>query len=284
VKLPEKGEPLSIGDIGDMNPNPRVQKALRRLAAEKAATTVSQLVMWNVAAGLEWDSIAELSRSWANRFELVLAKDFVDRLDADGPADGETGKLLFQVDATDEAAAARVAGLKKALEGKVVLGLRAEFGIPARPTGPSLACRVRIKGEEAQVQLSGSDPAARGWLPFRKFALPAAGPADQAGSLKLADALAEGLLSRLVRAQVVKGPRQNGKLTYRLRIENASPMRLNGLAAVGIHSSNDQEARVLQGISIPPRRNMTVPASEEVIKHLGLKDGVRITALDLSAL
>jgi hypothetical protein len=29
---------------------------------------------------------------------------------------------------------------------------------------------------------------------------------------------------------------------------------------------------------------MSVPASEEVVKNLGLKQGIRITAIDLSAL
>ncbi len=150
-----------------MNAGPRVQKALRRLAAEKAATTISQLVMWNVAAGLDWGTIGELSQRWANRFELAMARDFVDRLDADGAPDDETGRLLFEIEGTG-AAAARAAGLKKALEGKVVLGLRTGMGIPDRPAGPSLACRVRIKGGEAQVQLSGSDPAARGWVAVRQ--------------------------------------------------------------------------------------------------------------------
>src|SRR5262249_41477898 len=154
VKLPQKGEPLKIADIGELSESPRVQKALRRLAAEKAATTVSQLVMWNVAANLDWGTIAELSQRWANRFEMALARELVHRLDADTPALAETGKILFQIDGADEAAAARAAGLKKALEGKVVLGLRAELSIPARPAGPSLACRVRIKGAEAQVQLT----------------------------------------------------------------------------------------------------------------------------------
>ncbi len=165
-----------------------------------------------------------------------------------------------------------------------MLGLQADLGIPARPAGPSLACRVRIKGEEAQVQLTASDPAARGWVPFGKFTLPIAGATGEAESLRLADALAEGLISRLVRAQVVKGPREKGKLTYRIRIENASPLRLNGLAAVGVDNKADDKARILTGISIPPRRNMNVPASEEVIKDLGLKQGVRLTAIDLSAL
>ena len=77
---------------------------------------------------------------------------------------------------------------------------------------------------------------------------------------------------------------EKGKLTYRLRIENATPLRLSGLAAVGIESKDDAKPRVLSGISIPPRRSMTVPASEEVIKELGLKHGIRVTALDLSGL
>ena len=41
----------------------RVQKALKRLAADKAATSVSQLVMWNLAAGLDWETIAQMSQS-----------------------------------------------------------------------------------------------------------------------------------------------------------------------------------------------------------------------------
>src|SRR5262249_14122143 len=104
------------------------------------------------------------------------------------------------------------------------------------------------------------------------------------GALKLADAVAEGLIGRLVRAQVVRGERQKGKLTYGIRIDNASPLRLNGLAAVGIESEKGAEPHVLTGISIPPRRSFTVPASEEAVKMLHLRRGIRLTALDLSGL
>ena len=59
LRLPEKGEPMRIvGDISQVNDDARVQKALRRLAAEKAPTSLSQLVMWNLAAGLDWSTIA----------------------------------------------------------------------------------------------------------------------------------------------------------------------------------------------------------------------------------
>ena len=279
VQLPQEGQAFRIADIGDVSVNPRVQKAMKRLAAEKAATNVAQLVMWNVAAGLDWDTIAELSRRWANGYELALARDFVDHLDAIN--EWETGRIFFQISGMDAAGEAKAAALQKAVEGKIVLGLRSAMGIPARPGGPSLACRVRLKADEALVQLSGSDARAEGWVAFGKFTVPIRGEVDAA---KLADKVAEGMLGRLVRAELVKGPRAKGKLTYRLQINNASPLRLNGLAAVGLESKEDAKPRVLSGISIPPRRSMTVPASEEVVKTLGLKRGIRLTAIDLSGL
>ena len=82
-KLTLEGEKhtVKVGDIAQISDNPKVQKALRRLAADKAPTTLSQLVMWNLSAGLDWNSISQLSQQWANRHELTLAQDFVERLD-----------------------------------------------------------------------------------------------------------------------------------------------------------------------------------------------------------
>ncbi len=67
VTLPEKGEKLTLGDISQVTDNARVQKALKRLAADKAPSPVAQLVIWRVASGgLEWDAIAAMSKDWAN--------------------------------------------------------------------------------------------------------------------------------------------------------------------------------------------------------------------------
>ena len=44
------------------------------------------------------------------------------------------------------------------------------------------------------------------------------------------DRIAEGVLGRVVRVQLSKGPRVKGHETYRVRIENASPFVLAGLA------------------------------------------------------
>ena len=74
--MPEKGEPLQLGDIADINDNPQVQKALRRLAAEGASKSISRLVMWHLTAALDWDTLAQLSKSWANRYELTSGQGF----------------------------------------------------------------------------------------------------------------------------------------------------------------------------------------------------------------
>jgi hypothetical protein len=59
---------------------------------------------------------------------------------------------------------------------------------------------------------------------------------------------------------------------------------LNGIALVGTTSSEDEVPNVLTMISISPRKSLTVPMSEQVVRSLGLKKGVRVMALDLSGL
>ncbi len=45
VSFPAKDEKLQLGDVSQISGNGRVQKALKRLAADKAPATISQLVM-----------------------------------------------------------------------------------------------------------------------------------------------------------------------------------------------------------------------------------------------
>ena len=285
LMLPQEGEKLQIlGDISQVNNNPRVQKALKRLATAKAPTSLSQLVMWRVATDLDWNTIAQLSQTWANRHELTLAQDFVDHLD--DLTEGETGRLLFEVEGTDAASKTLAAEFTKALQGKIVLGLLTAQGIPARPAGPALACRIRFNAGEASVQVTGSDKSARSWVPFGKFTQPLVQENGKLDHVKFADSLAEAVLNRLVRAQVIKGSaqRDKGKLIYQIRIENASPLILNGLALLGTASKEGEPPKVLSGIAIPPRKCMLVPTPEESVKTLGLKKGIKVLALDLSGL
>jgi hypothetical protein len=286
LRLPEKDEPLRIvGDVAQVSQNARVQKALRRLAADTAPTSLSQLVMWRVSSGLDWNTIAQLSHDWANRYELTLAKDFVDRLDT--LPEGETGRLVFQVAGADDASKPMAAELSKALQGKIVLGLATQVvnEVGARPEGPAIACHVRLNAGEASVQVMSSDAAAQNWVPFGKFTLPVTKGEEKFDVQHFAEGLTEGVLNRLVRAQVTKGTVQDkGKRLYQIRIENASPLILNGLALLGTASDEKEKPAELLGISVSPRRSLTVPATEDVVKSLGLKKGIKLVALNLSGL
>src|SRR5262249_14272863 len=197
----------------------RVQKALKRLAADKAPQTVSQLVMWRVG-GQDWDAIATMSKGWANANELTLARDFVARLG--DLTDDETGSLLYEVKAAAAAGESTASELSAALKGKMVLGLKTEAGVPSAPTGPAVACKVKIEGNEAQVQVATSDASARSWSAAGKFTVSLTRTKNGAlDTSAVADALAGGILDRLVRAQLAPGPRAKGKPTYKIRIENA---------------------------------------------------------------
>jgi hypothetical protein len=285
LMLPEKGERLEIvGDIARVNANPRAQKAMRRLAAEKAPTTVAQLVMWRVGLGLQWHDIAQLSRDWANAYELTLARDFAEHLDGMQEGEGETGYLLLQVEGADAAGQAMAGEVVKLLQGKTILGLRAAMEIPPRPEGPAVACKVRLKGSEAAVQVATSDASAQSWASVGKFTLAATQSQGKFDAARFADGLAEGILNRLVRAQLVKGARMKDRPSFAIRIDNASPLVLNGLALLGTTSKNDETPKVLAGIAISPRKSTTLPASEEMVKSLGLKQGIRVLAVDLSGL
>ena len=74
---------------------------------------------------------------------------------------------------------------------------------------------------------------------------------------------------------MIKGSAQKekGKLIHQIRIENASPLILNGLALVGTGSKEDEMPKVLSGIAIPPRRTMLVPTNDDVVKTSGVKEG-----------
>ena len=88
----------------------------------------------------------------------------------------------------------------------------------------------------------------------------------------------------MVRAQYMRGPNVKGKATYQVRIDNASPLVLNGLAVLGTETKTEEQPKELSGVCIAPRRSMTVPATEEVVKRLGLRKGIRVVAADLSGL
>jgi hypothetical protein len=296
VALPEKGEPLQIGDVSQLTNKSRIQAALRQLAAEKAPETVAQLVMWNVAAGLDWSAITQLAigqGKWANAQELALAKAFVKRLDtkAEASPSNDSGRLYWEVSAEEGALQNLVNDLNGLLDNTLVLGLKVESGIPASADGPALACRVRLTRNGAQngarVTVSSIDGTGAAWQEMGKFDLSLVkGKDGKLSAEQVADATAEGVLSRLVRAQLTKSGKVKGKDAFKVRIDNVSPLVLNGLALAGPAGAEAKEAKVvaLAGLSIAPRRSLTVNATPELVERLSLKSGIRVVAADLSGL
>jgi hypothetical protein len=288
VSLPQKGERLRVGDIRDTTNDPRVLKALTRLAADKAPETVATLVLWNVASGLDWAAVAEKSKGWANAHELSLAKTLVAQLDA-LPA-GETGRLLYEVKGSGAASEALARDLEALLKDRPVLGLVAQAGIPEAPAAPAVACRIVVSGTaakpEASVFVATTDGEASSWVGVGKFTLPVALEGGKPKAVAFADAMAEGLLSRLVRAQVSKtGALVKGKAVYKVRIDNASPLILNGLAIAGNGVTRTESTpKVLSGIAVSPHKSISLPLTADMVDQFGLRKDVRLIAADLSGL
>ena len=78
--------------------------------------------------------------------------------------------------------------------------------------------------------------------------------------------------------------RDKGKQTYGIKVDNASSLILNGLVVAGAKSQSDASSTVLRGLGIAPRRSLILPATEEAVKAMGLKQGIRVTAVNLSGL
>jgi hypothetical protein len=287
VVMPAKGERLRLNDIQATNADPAVRAALTRLAKDQAPDTVATLVMWNVAGKLSWEAIAEKSKGFANAHELNLARTFVDRLGA-LPED-RTGALLYEIKASGDSGVALAEELKAVLKDHTVLGLKAVSGVPAAPKGPAVACKIAVAGSaekpEATVYVATTDGTGTKWDAAGKFDLPVTLKAGKPDAVKFANALAEGLLGRLVRAQVSKAGMDKGKAIYNVRIDNASPLVLNSLAILGVGEGKAEKApKVLSGISIAPRKSMTVPATGDTVDQLGLRKGVRAIAANLGGL
>jgi hypothetical protein len=290
--MPRPGEPLALLDIdAQAGASPRLRAAVKRMAEEKAPQTVAQLVLWHVRTGLDWSRLELLSRRWANPGELALARRFVGQLDAtalatasEGPPAG-SGTLDIDLSAADPESEPLAAQLRSLLKGRSMLGLTVRMRQAEPPQGPALACQVRLDRAMASARVLATDETGTAWRAVGKFSLALAdSKGTERPAAEVADALALGVLDRLVRVQLTPGPRVKGKATYKIRIDNGSPLVLNGLALAGSAADPEAKPSLLVGISLPPQKHLVVPASGEVVQRLRLKQGVRVLSADLGGL
>jgi hypothetical protein len=218
---------------------------------------------------------------------MALARRFVGALDATASegTGAETGTLDLDLIAADSESEALAARLRSILDGRPMLGLTVRVRQAEPPRGPALACQVRLERETAGARVLTTDEAGTSWRAVGKFSVALA---DSKGTERpaaaVADALAEGLLDRLVRVQLTPGPRVKGKETYKIRIDNASPLVLHGLALAGTAADPGAKPSLLLGISLPPKKSLAVPASSEVVHRLKLKQGISVQAVHLGGL
>jgi hypothetical protein len=287
--LPAKDEVLVIRDFDQISRDPWARVALHRIAEDKAPPVVAQLVMWHVYNGLSWPTIQTISKGWANDYERTLARDYIARLRAaDDPRSlpaGESGTVYIELTSRRPDGDPLDKELRETLSSHGLLGLSCKDGVPINPTRPGVAVRIRLDDAVARVQYSSTHAKDNAWLPLGKLELPLLNKdKTPRPAAELADSLAESLLGRLADATLVE-KKVKGKSTYTLRIDNASPLILNGLALTGAGDlSEDAVPSSLAGMTLPPHRSVAMPASADMVERLNLKNGAKLLAADFSAL
>jgi hypothetical protein len=203
---------------------------------------------------------------------------------SEGPPAG-SGFLDIDLRTAGSESEPQAAQFRTLLDGRSMLGLKVRVHQPEPPHGPALACQVRLDRTVASVLVLATDEAGTVWRAAGKFSIALT---DSKGTgrpaVEIADALALGVLDRQVRVELSPGRRVKGQPTYKVRIDNGSPLVLNGLALGGSTADPEAKASLLLGIGLPPKKSLAVPASTEVVKRLGLTQGVRILAVNLTEL
>ena len=252
------------------------------------------MVIWYVTSGADWDEVGRLSQGWGNASEIALARRFVANLGTEQKTSpqlkADPGLLFWEIKAEDAAQKELVDGVRELWTKNPVLGLTAREGVPEQPNAPALACRAEVTDTAINVKLSASHPSGTDWILIDRYQLkrstvepnPEHSPDKpsltaeqmrQRRAVRLALAITEGMSERLVRVKLARGPRLHGKETFRIKIINDSPLILNGLAIDGAKAADDHAPSIVAGLSLPPLKTLTVPASVDAVKRLGLKDG-----------
>ncbi|MFM1800955.1 MAG: hypothetical protein RJA81_307 [Planctomycetota bacterium] len=96
------------------------------------------------------------------------------------------------------------------------------------------------------------------------------------------DGLSSGLLDRLVRVQV-SSRTIDGRKMYQLKIDNAAPLVLAGLAVKS--PAKGKEIATIMNLSIRPHQGLRLPLDPKSVSKYGLNvRGLQATAADFTAL
>ena len=106
----------------------------------------------------------------------------------------------------------------------------------------------------ARVLVHCSDAAAtKAGARWELFTVPLSQDGKKPDVRRLTRAIADGAINHLVRVQgLSEGVKDEDEMFYQVRVDNRSPLVLNGVAAVGAASGPDATPRVLSGICLSP--------------------------------
>ena len=124
-----------------------------------------------------------------------------------------------------------------------------------------------------------------GWRPAGKFDVKLNDDKGQARpAAAVADDVALGLAGQLLKVKLLSKKSSQGKIAYAIRVENASPMVLDGLALAASAEPAAGKVSSMLGLGLPPRKSTVIGISPKAVERLGLKNGVQVFAADLSGL
>ena len=206
----------------------------------------------------------------------------------------ESSAFFYDLTAREASDQSATDALRAELSKGPMIGLTAHEGAPSRPPGPALAARIKVDGDAAIVEVSGSDDDASGWKSLGKLTVPLARGGEALKADQVVGAIAEGVLAKVMTARVVTGPKVKGKVSYRLMVSNESPLILNGIALAasrnGVRELDpdfvgppEPQCASMNGFSLAPGRAMAIPIETDLARRWG-KNAVPVLAADLSGL
>jgi hypothetical protein len=286
LSFPAKGEQLELIDSKTAGLDQRIQNALTRMAYTKSPVIVSQMVMWNLTSGLSWEQISRLAKGKATSADLALAQDLATRLQKeDALKEFETGKIHWEV-TSGESGDGLAKEFGTLFKDRQMLGLVLQPGVPSSPERPSIALKVQLHGDkEATVVVQASEGTGKSWSNQGKFNLKLSkksGETSEAFTARVADELASGLLERMVRVQVTDKT-VDGRKVYQLKVDNASPLVLSGVAVKS--PVEGKEIATILNLSVRPHQSIRLPLDPKSVSRFGLSArGVKALGADLTAL
>ncbi len=257
---------LSLMDVSDFTDDLRVRRALRALATLGTSQGVAQAVMWNLRDDLSFEAMFQQTGKYLNASEVVLAKSFIEALDASSEGDlvdaGTISRDRILVRLRGEGKLAPEASrIASQLEGVRIMGLPVRLvtdnAAPAAGS-PSLFLDVLLTegkvGETRGKVLVGGQTLDQGFAPLGRLEF----RENSSASVIDADALAKTLGQTVASAFVTVKTAKKTTTSTTVRVTNRLPFTISSLV-LRAGSSAGSPPVSFDALGVGPQRSMLLP-------------------------